>query len=186
MAQQKTSFITHKGHAVYPWLNKPDTEYNSDGIYKTGLRVPGDQIQQLIKSAEEVAQDEFGNKASKARMPWKIDQDTGEYILNAKSKYPPKVYDAEGQVIPPEKLPQIWGGSILRLGGNINPYNTAGNMGISLQLNKVQIVELSELTYNDDGSGFEAVDGGGFTIASVENDNHEKQQEPEEAFAGDF
>ena len=182
---QKTSFITFKGHAVYPWLNKPDTEYNSDGIYKTGLRVPGDQIQHLITSVEEVAKTEFGSKSNTARMPWKIDEDTGEYILNAKSKYPPKVYDAEGQVIPPEKLPQIWGGSILRLGGNINPYNTAGNMGISLQLNKVQIVELSELSHNDDGSGFEAVDGGGFTIASVDNDNDENK-EPEEAFSGDF
>lgn len=182
---QKTSFITFKGHAVYPWLNKPDTEYNSDGVYKTGLRVPGDQILQLIKDVEEVAQNEFGSKATKARMPWKIDQDTGEYILNAKSKYQPKVYDAEGQVIPPEKLPQIWGGSVLRLGGNINAYNAAGNTGVSLQLNKVQVIELSELTRNDDGTGFEAVDGGGFTLASVVDNDNVKEQ-TEEAFAGDF
>lgn len=179
---QKANFETFKGHAVYPWLNKPDTEYNAEGVYKTGIRVPGDQVQSVLKAVTEVAKEEFGSKAGKARMPWKKDEDTGEYILNAKSKYPPKVYDATGQVIPPEKLPQIWGGSVIRIGGNINPYNTAGNMGISLQLTKVQLIELSEMT-NSDASGFGAVEGGGFTIDSVDNDN---ETEEEEAFQGNF
>ena len=184
---QKTSFETFKGHAVYPWLNKPDCEYHEEGVYKTGLRVPGDQMRLLKKTIEEVAANEFGSKASKARMPWKHDEETGEYILNAKSKYPPKVYDATGQVIPPDNLPQIWGGSVIRMGGNINPYNTAGNMGVSLQLTKVQIIELSEMS-NSDGSGFEAVEGGGFTLASEAKANNENNvtEEKEEAFAGDF
>ena len=176
----KQSFQTYKGFAVYPWINKADTEYNSEGVYKTGLRVPADQAKELMKLVQEVAMDEFGaKKADKARMPWKVDDETGEIIINAKSKFQPKVYDSEGQYIPPERLPQIWGGSVLRLKGVINAYDTSGNTGVSLQLSGIQVIELAERKNGDDGC--DAVEGG-FKASTESETNGEK----EEGFSADF
>lgn len=177
----KPSFKTYKGFAVYPWINKADTEYDSQGVYKTGLRVPADQAKELMKQVQEVAMDEFGaKKADKARMPWKVDDETGEIIINAKSKFQPKVYDSEGQYIPADRLPQIWGGSVLRLKGQINTYDNSGNTGVSLQLSGIQVIELAERQGGDD-DGFEAVEGS--YRASAESENDDKK---EEGFSADF
>lgn len=179
----KPSFQTYKGIAVYPWINKADTEYNSDGVYKTGLRVPADQCAELMKKVQQVAMDEFGaKKADRAKMPWKIDEETGEVIINTKSKFQPKVYDADGQYIPADRLPQIWGGAIIRCGGVINTYDQAGNTGVSLQLSKIQVIELAERSGGDD-EGFDAVEGGGFTMSKDESDNDGTK---EEGFSADF
>jgi len=178
----KQSFQTHKGFAVYPWINKADTEYSSEGVYKTGLRVPADQAKELMKMVQDVAMDEFGaKKADKARMPWKVDDETGEIIINAKSKFQPKVYDSEGQYIMPDRLPQIWGGSVLRLKGAINTYDQAGNTGVSLQLSAIQVIELAERQGGDDG-GFDAVEGGFKALTESEQNNDQK----EEGFKADF
>lgn len=178
MAQ--VSFETHKGIAVYPWLNKADTEYNTEGQFKTGLRVPADQAKELIDKCKELAQEEFGGKkAAAAKMPWKQDEDTGELIINVKSKFKPKFYDADGTYIPEHYHPQVWGGSVLRVGGHIIAYNTSGNMGISLRLSKVQVVELAE---REDSGGFGAVEGGGFTHKESSNEDAEEK----EGFTADF
>ncbi|GJE18730.1 hypothetical protein [Methylobacterium marchantiae] len=39
------------GEAIHPWVNKPDTKFNDDGVYKMGLRVSGDDA---IKLAAEI------------------------------------------------------------------------------------------------------------------------------------
>ena len=41
----------------------------------------------------------------------------------------------------------------------MNPYSAAGNIGVSLQLSAVQIIELSEGDSNGDAT-FDAVEGG--------------------------
>ena len=82
-----------------------------------------------------------------------------------KSKFQPKFVDSTGQLISTNNVPQIYGGSTLKLAGTIYPYTAGGRIGVSLQLAGVQIIELSE------GSGvgvaFEAEEGG-FVAA---NDN---------------
>jgi hypothetical protein len=155
----KQTFITDQGVAVYPWLNKPDTKFDPDGTYKTGIRVNSDDAQSLIKSMRQMAVDEFGKKGEVAKLPFQVDEDTGDIIFNAKSKYQPKMVDSMGEVIDPKNRPQVWGGSIIRVKGAMNPYQAAGNIGISLQLSAVQIIELSEGESNGDNT-FDAVEGG--------------------------
>ena len=54
MASTKKTFTTHKGIAVYPHLNRPDYQFNTDGVYTTKLRVPADQAKQLMDTLRSV------------------------------------------------------------------------------------------------------------------------------------
>lgn len=182
----KKMFVTHKGTAVYPWINKPDNGFG-DGQpkYKCGLRVPKDQMKHIEDACRELAKENLGNKADKARMPWKQsdeDAEAGLVIVNAKSQYQPKVYDAAGNYIPANKLPQIWGGSVLKMGGTINTYDRTGNTGVSLLLTKIQIIELVEGGSGEDG-GFEAEDG---WIAPEGANDDQEAEEQEEGFKANF
>jgi hypothetical protein len=120
-------------------------------------------------------------------VPYKQDPDTGEIILNAKSKYQPKVYDSKGQIIVPSNLPQIWGGSVLKMGGTLHAYNSAGNIGVSMQLTKIQVIDLAER--QDEGSGF-AAEEGSFVASernNESNDNGSSQEDkPEDGFSANF
>lgn len=188
----KTMFTTFKGTAVYPYINKPDTFGQGDPKYKVGLRVPVEQIKALKDLCMEVAKNDLGEKKAKlARLPFKQTDDDKEanmVIINAKSQYQPKVYDSAGQYIPQEKLPQIWGGSILKMGGVINTYDLSGNTGVSLLLTKIQVIELVEGNGGDDG-GFDAEEGG-WTASEGLSDGAEEsfsgEQEEEQGFAANF
>tara|TARA_R110000868_G_scaffold212019_2_gene462079 strand:+ start:427 stop:984 length:558 start_codon:yes stop_codon:yes gene_type:complete len=157
MADKKQNFITHKGTAQYPWLNKADTQFDSDGVFKTNLLVPQDQAKDLVDQLTQIAKDEFGSKASGARMPYKVDEETGMMSIISKSKFQPKFFDSKGQVV--TNPPPLYGGSIIKIGGVISPYTVTGNNGISLRLTKVQIIEpVSQVGADTDG--FEAEDDG--------------------------
>ncbi len=169
-AKPKTAtvaFTTPKGTAMYPWLNKADYQYHSEGQYKVQLRVANDDAKPLMADIEATAKEAFGEADGKsARMPWKKDAEAGEVIFSCKSKFKPKMVDSTGALIQAPGEPAIYGGSTLKLAGTMYPYNAGGGKGISLQLAGVQIIDLS------DGSGaatvsFEAEEGG-FVAA---NDN---------------
>ena len=121
MASTKKTFTTHKGIAVYPHLNRPDYQFNTDGVYTTKLRVPADQAKQLMDTLQALAQDEFGKKATSAKLPWKVDDDTGEIIFTAKSKFKSKFMDSAGKLISENNVPEIYGGSVLKLAGTLYP-----------------------------------------------------------------
>ena len=179
MAQKskKLAFKTTKGVAQYPWLNKADYQFDSNGQFKVNLRVSKDEAKELMDQARAAANDAFGAKAANAQMPFKTDEDTGDIVIVTKSKFQPKFVDSTGQLISANNVPQIYGGSTLKLAGTIYPYTAGGRIGVSLQLAGVQIIELSE------GSGvgvaFDAEEGG-FVAA---NDN---AAEAEEAQAYNF
>lgn len=166
---KKMMFKTDKGIAMYPWLNKADFQFDSNGQYKVNLRMPEEALKSLMDEVKKAADEAFGAKAKTAKMPWKKDADTGELVLVTKSKFKPKFVDSKGQMIAENNVPPIYGGSTLKLAGNIYPYTAGGNVGVSLQLAGVQIIELSE------GSGggvtFEAEEDG----YVLENDNDGEQ-----------
>ena len=169
MASMKKTFTTYKGVAVYPHLNKPDFAFNSDGVFSTKLRVPADQAQQMIKDIQALAQDEFGKAANTARMPFSTDEETGEVIFLAKSKFKPKFSDSTGQMIGENAVPQVYGGSVLKMAGTMYPYNAGGSKGVSLQLAGVQVITLADPV----GSfAFEAEDGGFVADDDAANDNN--------------
>lgn len=169
---KNTKFVTAKGVAMYPYLQpgQPDTAFSTEGTYRVKLRLNPDDAKPLLGLIETAAKDRFGDKASKVRRPFETDQDTGELIFTVKSKYQPAVVDGQGNAIPETKVPQIFGGSVLKASGTIYAYDNGGNRGVSLQLGAVQIVELAE---RQGGAAFEAVEGGWTPPSGSDTDSGE-------------
>ena len=151
----KVKFTTNSGRAQYPWLNTPDTAFGNAPKYKTNLIMDWNEATDLVSKIQEFVADTFGKDADKAKLPYKTDDETGETVITVKSNYAPYFFDSQGQPLVDEQIPDIWGGSIIRIGGFIKPYRVSGNKGITLQLTKVQVIEPVS-----DGSSFEAVEGG--------------------------
>jgi len=164
----KITFVTPKGVAAYPYISKADYQYNVEGVFKTKLRVAEADAAELMQTIEAVANDNFGSKAKAAKLPWKKDPETGMVEFAVKSKFRPKVVDSGGKPIPETAIPAIYGGSTLKIAGVVFPYNAGGNIGVSLQMGGVQIVELAEAS----GGNFDfGVEEGGFTHDEAANDN---------------
>ena len=172
----KLMFKTPRGTAKYPYLNAPDTQFDTNGKYKVNLRMKKEDAKQLVDAVKKAAEEEFGAKAKSAKLPFKTDPDSGDLIVVTGSKFQPKMVDSQGTTIPPHNLPQIFGGSELVLGGNMFAYNAGGSHGISMQLGGVQIIKLSD-SINAQGLAFDKVDDG-FVAA-----NDAQQTEAE---AGDY
>ena len=161
---KKNLFTTPRGVAQYPWLNTADTQYDAAGKYKCNLRVAVADAKELMEQLKAAATEEFGSKAKTARMPFKVDQETGEVVFSASSKYQPRFVDTTGQLIEEGQAPQIYGGSTLKLAGSLYCYNSGGaGIVISLQLSGVQVIDLAP----PKSVQFEAEEGG-FVAA---NDN---------------
>ena len=150
----RQKFTSPQGTAIYPHLNKPDTQFNPDGIYKVDLSM--EDAESLETLCQNAAISEFGSKA-KFRMPFRQDEESGQTIMKVKSKYAPKIYDSTGQLMLGDQIPQLWGGSTLKVGGYITTYSVSGSKGVSLQLTKVQVI--NPVSGNSD-DGFDSVDGG--------------------------
>ena len=134
----RVDFMSPKGKARYPHLNKPDTEYKEQGEYKTGLIVDPDEAMELVQKAKEMAE-EYLSKEKDVHFPFAtID---GELVMTCKSNYAPKFYDAAANLVPPGKVPELWGGSILKLKGAMQCYKNGSNAGVKLYLSSVQIIE---------------------------------------------
>ena len=99
---KKPSFMTAKGTASYPYLQpgRPDTQFDSEGIYKVQLMVDADQAKPMLEQLRSIANDEFGKDAKSANMPFKVDEETKKVIFTVKSRWSPKFVDASGKFIP--------------------------------------------------------------------------------------
>tara|TARA_R110000796_G_scaffold53096_4_gene124872 strand:- start:2639 stop:3181 length:543 start_codon:yes stop_codon:yes gene_type:complete len=160
MSVQKETFSTPVGTARYPWLKEPDTAFGQQA-YKCMLILSPTDAQPIITKIEAMKA-LFGAKADKAMLPYEEDAETGDIILKTKTTFEPLFFDSQGNPVVSGSLPDIWGGSQLKLGGMISPWNKNGKMGITLQLGKVMIVEAKGPTGGGGSvdSGFEAVEGG--------------------------
>lgn len=173
MSQQKKAFTSPSGTAMYPWLNTPDTQFDATGQYKCNLRMTPEQAKPLIDQVKQVANDTFGAKAKSAKLPFKNDEETGDVILITKSKYKPKFVDSQGATIGDHSVPQIFGGSELKLAGSMYPYNAGGSIGVSMQLGAVQVINVAERSNQSGSYAFEPVKDG-FVAA---NDNEAPSDE---------
>ena len=130
----KPTITTPVGVALYPWLSKPDTEYNKDGEYKVNLVLSKKEAQPIIDTINEVfaenLKDELKKQKKKtiktANPPYadELDDDgkaTGNVIFKFKSKaaYKPAIFDANGETLIDT---QIWGGSEIRVNAALYPY----------------------------------------------------------------
>ena len=168
------NFTTPQGTAKFPHLNKPDIAFDSEGKYKTEILVSPEDAKGLLDLIHNAAIEEFGahdlmkveiNKKMTdvpIKVPFKVDEETGQVAFKAQTKINPKFFDAKGQVVPPSALPRLSGGSQLKLRGFLNVYSiTKTNVGVSMTLQDVQIIEA--VSPNGDPGGFAPVEGG-FTV----------------------
>lgn len=109
-------------------------------------------------------------KVKEGSLPYRIDDETGEYIIKYKMKAQfqykgktitqrPTLFDAKKTKLAEDT--KIGGGSVIRVAAEVNPYYTpALGAGISLRLKGVQVLELR--TYGEssaDSLGFDSEDG---------------------------
>lgn len=149
--------MTPIGVAMYPWLTKPDTKFNAEGVYKVTLRLPKDEAtEKLVTTLEKHFQEANASRKSKREGTrcWDTDEETGEVLIKFKSKKKPALFDAQGKTITKDLA--VFGGSKVRIQGAIGTYDVATTgAGVTLYLNAVQIIDLQE-----GGSPFGAVEGG--------------------------
>lgn len=156
-------FVTPKGRAVYPSIIRPDTRYNEEGVYKTGLEMSAKDAEKFIEDLKACYTEEFGaKKLASAKLPFKKNDD-GSIVFNFKSKNAPKLFDAKGNPIRDTSELRVGGGSVFKIAGAMKAYNAGGSTGVTCYLNSVQIIDLVE--YN--GSPFGAEEGG-FEAAAEE------------------
>jgi hypothetical protein len=163
---------------VYPHLNKPDTKFNTEGVYRVKLNLPADEAAELVEkidAAMEHAYEEAVNAAEtpgkakrvkRADAPYQEDED-GSINFNFKLtasgiskkdgtpwEMKPAIFDARGQVIPHNTV-RIGGGSLIRVSFEMNEFYTAlVGAGVSLRLRGVQVIELVEWGGNAESHGF--------------------------------
>ena len=161
------SFIkitTPKGSASYPSLTRPDTRYNAEGVYKTGLVLKGKDAEGLITQIKEIYVEEFGAKklTAAAQLPFKTNDD-GTTTFNFKTKTIPKLFDSKGNPIKDIADLKVGSGSSIKVAAAAKAYNAGGKTGVTMYLNAVQIIDLVEYS----GSPFGAEEGG-FEAAAQE------------------
>ena len=169
----KAKFVTPAGSAQYPWLQpgRPDTAFDSEGKYKLELRIAPDKAKPLVDQLEGMKKEVFAPKDyAKVHLPFKIDDETGEFMFKIQSKFEPKFYDAKGNPIPSSKVPAMYSGSTLRISGMADTYTGSKN-GVSLRLNAVQIINPVS-GGSDRGPGdFDEVEGG-YEVSGEETPDH--------------
>ena len=198
MASGKKKFetiTTPKGRAQFPYLNTPDTKFNSAGEYKVNLVLPKSEAAQLMEKIDELTEAHWNEVYNKAKAKDKkrlqkhypyedvFDEETEEptgdvvfkFKMNAQIKkddgtvieLSPKLFDKKGRALDKDEF--IRGGSIIRVNAQLVPYKVAatGHVGISLRLVAVQVIEF--------GQGGSAEDFG-FEVEE-DDDDGESQQE---------
>jgi hypothetical protein len=107
----------------------------------------------MMEMAKEHFIDNFGvKKAEKATYPIKKDED-GTYTLKVTSKKPPKIVDAKGNPVLPEKAAElrIGSGTLMKVKGSFKIKQDGS--GVTAYFDAVQIIELVE--YSSGGFGAE-------------------------------
>ena len=179
MGNQKKSYeriTSPKGKAMYPFLSKPDTKFDSDGVYRLNLIVSGDEGSDFVSdlmAQHEKHYDEYcekeGSAVKKGSVPVKpvTDEDgmeTGDWEIKFKLKamgkskdrsweQRPIVYDSKATPITTDTLDgmNIGNGSECKVAFEVVPYYTGmAGMGLSLRLRAVQIIDLVEYAPSND------------------------------------
>lgn len=168
MAKRKPlpKYNTPIGVARYPHLNKADTRFDDDGVYKCDLIVPADEAAELVEYLEGIRDEFFDSLDAKKKKQYskapvcedELDDagdETGNVIfktkLNAVGRNDkgdewtnePKLFDSFGNPVDRDAV-QIWSGSKLIIAGVVRTYamGSTKSVGVSLKCDGVQIVEL--------------------------------------------
>lgn len=179
----RARFVTPKGVAVFPRLDKPDTKFDAEGVYKTGLRLdPSDpEVAEFIHKLTAFAQAN-GKPIDKVGLKDESDdsgQPTGMVILNlkVKAKWPngesrkPTIVDAGKQPFEGN----VGGGSLIRISFEAATYDGFGG-GVSCAPLAVQVLEAK--TWSKGVDDFE-VEADYVTAPATEDFDDSGNDEPE-------
>ncbi len=178
-SQYKVSPI---GTFVHPWVTKPDTKYNADGLYHTGLRVEGPEAEAFkeeVKALSDAFHEEHTKEMKKGeRDKWsvyypfeeEVDDDgapTGAVIFQFKQNAIIKLRDGAKKSVKigvrnandQATKENIFGGDKGRVMWSSRgiPISSAKQAGVRLDFAMVQLVAKGERT---GGGGFGKVEGG--------------------------
>lgn len=183
-------FNTPVGVARYPHLNKPDTRFDDEGVYKCDLIIEAGAAAELIAYLEGIRDAFFATLDAKKRKAYKLaavyedelddaGDETGNIIIKTKLAAvghndkgetwtnEPKLFDSSGNPLPEDV--QIWSGSQLIVAGTVMTYAMASTkmVGVSLKCRGVQVIKLvSGSGQTAESFGFGAVAGGYQTPAA--------------------
>lgn len=187
----KAKFKTPRGRtAGFVALGQPDPNY---GGYKAKLSLDPSSIQELRKTAEEVAEEGLGKtKAKKCELPFVEDDEGNEYFrVKTGEQYPPVLRDARGVAL--KTRPNVGPGSLVRFAGTMKVQNAGGKNYVTAYLSEVKILELQEVGGNafsddedddiDEGftAGEETTDASEQAKAAANGDTEDSDSEEEDA-----
>jgi hypothetical protein len=177
----KTYYQSPFGIAVHPWLTRPDTKFNTDGIFKTGLLLePSPEVEAFVTFVEAAAQAAFEEETAKMTpgerkkytlySPVEKEEDdqgnpTGNYIAHFKQNAIIRradkteiivtigIKDASGKR---DVHKPVFGGSVIRVMYSPRVVKVASSQkaGVRLDFASVQVKKLQESS-----RGFGAVEG---------------------------
>jgi len=175
------------GIAQHPWLNKADTKYNADGVFKVSLVIGGseaqafkDQLDAEAKAAlERFWESDEGKKvAAKDRKSWKVyapyvadtddeGNETGYFVFRFKQNQKLKLKDGTTKVLKigikdasgkKEVAKPIFGGTELRVMYTLRDIVMKSDKQVGVQLAFGQ-VQVRKLADTQAGGSFEEVEG---------------------------
>lgn len=191
--EKNPRYVTPTGIAMYPWLNKPDTKFDPDGLYHVNLKFEKEspELEFLLKDLEKMLDDyyqaacenpkyaKFKSKIQKADIF--EEDDEGCKVLKFKQKAVIKsvkgtfnakiaLFDSKGK---PSK-DTVGGGSQIKVCFSAIPYfvPSTKTVGLTLRPVAVQIISLQSINGSSAESyGFKSEEGG-YEYTPNENDSH--------------
>lgn len=140
---------TPVGTSVFCWLSTPDTEFNKEGVYHVDLQFKKEEIQEDLKAINQaislkIAEIHKATPSTKPikRAPLPYKEKDGNIILKFKSKFAPKLWDKNRNLIGSDK--SVWKGSTMKILYKLNPYNQSIGLGCTLYIQGVQVIDLIE------------------------------------------
>lgn len=171
-----TNIVTPRGKLVYPHLNKADTKFDKDGVWRANLRIPKEEAKSLVddidNQIQENATEETNkrNKKVKVANPPYTDDGEGNYVFNFKLKasgirpngerwsQKPILYDSKGNLFNNKDI--IWGGTEAKVAFQPSSYYVPSiGAGVSLRLKAVQILNLVSSNQDASSYGFKQEEG---------------------------
>jgi hypothetical protein len=168
MATKVNMIETAAGVSEHPWINKPDTKYNPDGVFKNTVVFDHSLATtlNLLSLIDEKAQEVFDRlteglspgekKKWKLYVPYVLEEDdegnpTGRVKVQFKRNHVIKlqggetkelsvsVYDSAGKVIDGEVLPPIYGGTVLKTLFSFRDVKVPGTKQIGVKLDMAAV-----------------------------------------------
>lgn len=181
-SKKPVAVTTPKGIAQYPWLNEPDTKFNTDGDYKTNLILEDTpEVRTMLTKLEQIREDFIAEWQSDPRNKGKkfmeadLFDENEDGTITLKMKAKARITTREGQTVE-TKIPlfdaknklifdKIGSGSTIRVNFQPIPYYMASTkmMGISYRIKAVQVIDLKMWDGDGDASKYGFVEEDGYT-----------------------